>query len=254
MVTHCIAISHARRSQGAFFGAAILGVIGGGWAETACAGPLVVNGSFEQSSSAGGGQLGSADTLTGWSFSGDAWLFPANTADTTGVTNNEGGNVKIWGPNDGSTNGLPGSSPDGGNFLALDGDDNGKQGYIEQTISGLTTGTNYLVTFYSAFGQQYGFNGATMQNLTVSLGSQSYVSATYSLPQHGFSGWTQTSYLFKATGASEVLEFLAYGNVSEPPIVLLDGVSMVDAPEPATWVVLAAGLTGLAGMRYRRRG
>jgi hypothetical protein len=56
---------------------------------------------------------------------------------------------------------------------------------------------------------------------------------------------------------SEVLSFLAVGtpiSPSEPPFALLDGVSLSDVPEPASWALMVTGLAGLIGVaRWRRK-
>jgi hypothetical protein len=50
-----------------------------------------------------------------------------------------------------------------------------------------------------------------------------------------------------------VLAFLAIGTPSgEPPIVLLDGVSVVAAPEPAAIALFGLGTLGFALARRRR--
>jgi hypothetical protein len=47
---------------------------------------------------------------------------------------------------------------------------------------------------------------------------------------------------YTATSSSEVLSFLAVGNVQLPPFLLLDGVTLT--PEPGYWVP-GVGLLGL---------
>ena len=71
---------------------------------------LVTNGSFEITTN-GTGQLGYNTVATGWSSSGYNFLFASGTADTTGAEGSAG-TLMLWGPNDGSDNGLPASSPD----------------------------------------------------------------------------------------------------------------------------------------------
>jgi hypothetical protein len=59
-------------------------------------------------------------------------------------------NFSLWGPSNSSNNGLIGS-PDGGNYIALDGDIRYRGGGISQTISGLTVGKQYYVDIMSIF-------------------------------------------------------------------------------------------------------
>lgn len=214
---------------------------------------LVTNGGFETTTGGNNGQLGfNGFNATGWSLSTSpnyTFLFNSGTADTTGA-NGQYGNLSLWGPNNGSNNGLPASSPNGGNFLALDGDF--QNAAVIQTIGGLSVGHSYQVNFDYGFSQQEGFNGATVQSLTVCLGSSCDTTASYNLPSHGFSGWSAGEYTFKATGASEVLSFMANGNLPVPPFALLDGVSMTAVPEMSTWAMMLAGFVGLGFAGYRR--
>ncbi len=62
------------------------------------------------------------------------------------------------------------ASPVGGNFIAQDA--NYLQGTLSQTVSGLTVGDTYAVSFYQAAAQQSGFTGSTGEQWFVSLGGQ----------------------------------------------------------------------------------
>lgn len=229
---------------------------------------LVTNGSFE--TNGGPGQIGFNTTLAGWNAPGGSYMFLFNpgSADTTGV-NGSYGNLALWGPNNGSANGLPATSPDGGYYAALDGDF--QIAALSQTITGLTPGDAYTVSFWYAASQQFSFAGPTVQAMNVCLGSsaESYVSTggaqlsggtndpsnlncpgsgastpIINLPTEGFSGWQYDSVALNANSSTEVLSFLAYGNVQLPPFALLDGVSMAQTPEPGSLPLLFTGLMG----------
>ena len=147
----------------------------------------------------------------------------------------------------------PGPSPDGGNFVALDGDPN-VNGYLTQTINGLAAGTNYVLSFYWAATQMESSSGPTTEQLQASLGNQTQSTSVVSVASGGFQGWYTQTFTFSATTASEVLSFLSVGTpAGNPPLALLDGVSLVAAPEPATWALFAVGLGGIAVMAHRRR-
>jgi len=222
------------------------------------AGNLVTNGSFEQLTG-GIGQIGynGSSLLTGWTnghdSSGDLgynFVYSSGSADTTGA-NGVSGNVKLWGPNDGSNNGLPATSPDGGNYIAADGAY--QTAPISQTITGLTVNQKYAVSFYYAGAQQYGFNGVTTESWGVTLGNQTISTATLTDPSNGFTGWQYTTLTFTATSSSEVLSFLAAGTPSgEPPFSLLDGVT-VTTPEPTSAAMLLTGLIAIGFIARRRQ-
>jgi hypothetical protein len=211
---------------------------------------LITNGSFESSTS-GGGQLGYNTTATDWTTSGYNFLFPSGSADSTGVTG-QYGNLQLWGPGNGSANGLPASSPDGGNYVGADGAYD--VGAISQTVNGLTVGAYYTLFFYWGAAQQYTYTGVTTEQWQVSLGGDTQTTSVASIASHGFSGWLQQTFYFKATSSSELLSFLAIGTpTGEPPFALLDGVSMIQVvPESSALSVLAVGLAALGWARRRR--
>ena len=214
---------------------------------------LIVNGGFE-TTTAGNGQLGYNTDATGWSVPAPngsyAFVFAPGTADTTGA-NGEYGGLSLWGPGNGSANGLT-ASPNGGNFVALDSDF--QIGALSQTVSGLTAGQTYAVSFYWGGAQQYTFTGPTTDQLLVSLGAQTLDTSVISVASHGFSGWLAATLDFTATGSSETLSFLAEGTpVGVPPFALLDGVSMNAVPETPTLLVSAFILVPVCGHVLRRK-
>lgn len=233
--------------KAAFTGLCVMGLSGFAISANAA---LVTNGSF--STNGGGGQIGQTTTASGWSVPGGStssyfFLFTSGGQATGSGVTGQYGNVSLFGP--------IGSSPDGGAFV---GADPGYQnGAISQTISGLTAGAMYTVSFDYAGAQQQGFSGATQEGWAVSLGGQTQNTALLNNLTHGFTGWTATSLTFTATGTSELLSFLATGTPSQgaPPFSLLDGISMsqvTSTPEPASWTMLVGGLGLLGCARFTR--
>ncbi|MFZ2987662.1 PEPxxWA-CTERM sorting domain-containing protein [Ideonella sp.] len=221
---------------------------------------LVANGGFESSTNGAELQLGTKTDLTGWTASGYAFLFNGATAGSNGAIyqgqNSQGQptdyRIRLWGTTYGPANGL-GASASGGNFVGIDGAYDTHP--LSQTISGLTVGQQYEVSFQWAAAQEYTYYGASYSNWTVSLGNESYTTATQQIASQGFSGWLNQTFTFTADSSSEVLSFLAGGGPHGlPPFALLDGVSMTAAavPEPSSWALMLAGF-GLMGAVARRR-
>ena len=235
---------------------------------------LVTNGGFETLLQPGvSGEFGdrfASQQVVGWSTAGYNWVFTPGSADTA-CNGGEYGCLQLHGPGNGTANGLPASSPLGGNYLGADGAFT--TGAIYQQLSGLTPGKKYNVTFAYAGAQQAGFSGATTEGWVVDLSPnilQDGDRRNNTLPStaqitggdiggnlhnadHGFTGWQTQTFTFTAQTANDFLSFLAIGTPDGvPPFALLDGVTAAAVPEPATWGLMVAGL-GLVGVAARRR-
>lgn len=217
-----------------------------------------------------GSYSGSQLTVSNWATSGYNFVYAPGTADSgtkanganTGQPNqapgaytaaNGYGNTYLWGVNNGGVATIT-AVPTGGNFIAADGDFG--VGAISQTISGLTVGTKYHLSFYWAGAQQQGFDGATTESWKVTFGSQTFTTATVSTPNHGFTGWMLQTFDFTATSATQTLSFLAQGApTGQPPFALLGGVNLdVFVPEFSHWAVFAGfGVACTFGEALRRQ-
>jgi hypothetical protein len=219
------------------------------------------NGSFTNFTGGFGGaasQLGDSGTggytaLTGWTVGPGssgllAFLIASGTADTTGshdVRFND--TFNLWGTNDGGLNTIPASSPNGGNYVALDADSTYSGSGISQQLGGLVVGQKYAVSFYWAAAQQLGFDGATTESIQVGFGTNTpQTTATYNLPNHAFSGWMSQTFVFTAKTTTDTLSFLAVGGPNGlPPFSLLDGITVTAVPEPAAFALVGVGLLGI---------
>jgi hypothetical protein len=151
---------------------------------------------------------------------------------------------------------FPQSSPDGGNFVVSDGDYHNSA--IQQTITGLTLGNSYDLTFYEALDQDTETQtnpGPVQGQWQVTFGSDVQTGPT--MFANGitptFSPWAQQTMTFTASSTTEVLSFLSIGT-GEPPMLMLDGISLVDsAPEPASIWLGGCGVALLAWQFKRRR-
>ena len=153
-------------------------------------------------------------------------------------------------------------------FVALDGGlgsgNGGVTTGLAQAIS-VTTGTVYELTFNWAAAQLVTGNGNFNVNLYFGLGtnptlntsSASFVTpcanGTNCLAQGATSPWlTETAYFEATTTGTEYLSFFSVGGAGNPPMALLDDVSLVDAPEPGSVAIVLAGVAGLAFVQRRR--
>ena len=256
-------------------------------AGSAQAGPnLVKNGSFEQNNltptsldgfkaaypginvvgvQVDGHLAGFGNTVTDWSsditgpYSAgyNLYFFDGDTAKTGDAASIYPGEQQR--PNSNFT----GDSPDGegvGAFMALDGDPN-FTAPLQQSVSGLTVGQDYLLKFYWAGGELSNRTGYNTIKLTGSFGAGVFSTETFTNTKPvgvtgDFSGWTLETFKFKAASTTQLLSFLAVGTPAAnlPPVAFLDGVSLTAVPEPSTWAIMLMGFAGLGvAMRARRR-
>jgi hypothetical protein len=182
----------------------------------------------------------------------DSLLF----ANTSGSAFN--GGIGLWaqGANGATTNSPVPNSPTGGNFVAFDGD-TAYNASISQTITGLTPGGTYQLSFWQGAAQQNGTTGATTEQWSVTFANQTQNSTVMNDVSHGWVNWNKQVMTFTVSAQStgtEVLSFLSQGTPGgEPPVVLLDGVSLVAAPEPQTYGLVALGLAGIPWIMRKRR-
>ncbi len=148
-----------------------------------------------------------------------------------------------------------GASPNGGAFVALDGDALAR-GTLSQDITGLVSGKAYTLTFDWAAAQFEDRSGDTTEQLEVTFGSDVFDTVVIDNASHGSVGWFTVTHTFIASTSEQTLSFLSIGTPSGfPPVALLDSVSLTGGvPEPASWAMILLGFGGVgATMRARRR-
>lgn len=227
-----------------------LAVAAGGAASAAT--NLVTNGNFEQGytfSTQFNQSINTANGPTGWTSYGtqsyNLYVDPATVKTVETVTQSSELGQRL-------TNAFTGASPAGGKFVILDGDEN-YNGKLAQTLTGLTAGKKYAVSFYWGASELQDRSGATTEQLEVGFGNASQFTQVLSTPSQGFEGWFKKRFVFTADASSQVLSFLSHGTpFGEPPVAVLDGVSVTAVPEPATWGLMVVGF-GFVGMAARRR-
>lgn len=219
---------------------------------TASAANLVQNGSFELSSYRSNTQFGpvfGGQGVTDWTGAGGTALefyFFGGTQTTVSAANRFHDTKSYFYPTFSSL------SPDGGNFVALDGDSVAR-GQISQSISGLTVGKQYRLSFDWGAAQFQSRKGPTTEQIQVGFGTDTASTAVVSNPSKGFTGWFTDKFIFTAKSGTEVLSFLSIGTPHGlPPEAVLDGVSLTTVPEASTWALMLAGFS-LVGIATRRR-
>jgi hypothetical protein len=221
---------------------------------------LVTNGSFEATSHTVtvSTLLGPPGLAVGWSNIGAGGDFlivsGSGLAPFAGITNS---GTPLY-PTYGLRGPFPVAAPDGNNYVLSDG--NFHNAPIKQSISGLTIGSFYQLSFYQALAQidesLFPTGSAVTGHWQVSFGTDILnslaMSANGATPNPSISPWSLQTMTFKANATTEVLSFLSVGT-GLPPMVSLDGVSLTAVPEPALSWLLFSGLMGLIALGRRHQ-
>jgi hypothetical protein len=199
-------------------------------------GQIVQNGSFETFTGVFAGDNGSqllttSTTLTGWTIVGGeiAVLRSPNPYNLT--------------------------SSDGDNFLDLAGYSNsGFPKGISQVVTGLTAGQTYAVSMDlgirngACVGAGSNCDGPIQVSASIAGTSQTF---THTSATAG-NVWDRFSMTFVAGAQSESLTIQGVGLPAGNQYIGLDNVSVSAVPEPAAWVLTAAGLIAVGLGRIRR--
>jgi hypothetical protein len=197
---------------------------------------LLLNGSFESPGVAPGGFLSltvGAPTLTGWSIVGPATrqVFAVHTAYTEP--------------------GVAYPSQDGAAWIDLTDSITPNPQGISQTVA-TTIGNTYELSYFLGSLTRGGTFG-TSSTVNVAINSTPTYSDTAFSGTGSTLGWQQFTHTFVASSTSTNLSFLN----GDPTGDLVDGIDNVVlqdlgvVPEPGSFMLLGAGLLGLAARRRR---
>jgi len=171
-----------------------------------------------------------------------------------------GAGTTVVGPSTATTDS---PSPAGGNYFFMDGDPNNAS-LLSQTLTDLTPNSNYDVTFWQSAAQETFLVGGstvcgsptTTDRWLVSFtGNPDQLSPLMCNASKGFYGWESVTLTFSTgpTMTSAVLGFIAVGTPGgQPPVALLDGISVTQVPEPPAWALVGFALASIAVARRRQ--
>jgi choice-of-anchor C domain-containing protein len=194
-----------------------------------------------------------AVTITNGSF--EAGVPITGSPNFVTVTATDSTSITGWTVSEGSIDyiGTYWTASDGTRSLDLDGL---VAGTIEQHLTGLTIGAQYLVSFDLAGNPDAGPTTKTL-DVMASAGSQSF-SFTVGSANHTNMGWVTESFVFTADATSTDLKFISTttsGGTSQNPAAFgpaLDNVRISETPLPASLPLMLTGLAGF-GIDYLRR-
>lgn len=137
----------------------------------------------------------------------------------------------------------------GSNFVALQSV-SGAFANIYSTMTGLTIGATYQLSFYAHGGSNFGYQASTAWYASVSnLDNSNFVTVTQG-DNTSDVAWEFHTASFTATAASQYLYFNVMATVSGAG-TYLDNVSVSAVPEPSSVVLL--GVAGFAVLIFKRR-
>jgi hypothetical protein len=145
------------------------------------------------------------------------------------------------------------AAPTGDSYLVSDANPAFAQ-TISQTVTGLTVGKTYTVSFDEGGANVFGDGAASTESWAVTFGGVTETSATVTAPANSDAPFIGQTLSFTANSATETLSFLASGTpVGGPPMALLANVDVeVAVPEPASFALFGIAVLGLLALSRTR--
>jgi hypothetical protein len=212
---------------------------------------FVINGSFVTNTGVAGGIARNFVEVSGW-YSNHVTAVFAYLPDGAGPYSGpfygyQDALYTKYNAYSGSQNTWDGSGPGGSDYAVIL---SGAGGVLKQDLLGLTTGTTYRLSFSWALAATIRDTGAETGYLSATLGGTTLSTSTASMPAYGFSGWMNQSFDFVAGSPAQTLGFSANGsNPSGSAALLVTGVSLQVATEPASLALLSGALCVLFAVR-----
>jgi hypothetical protein len=184
----------------------------------------IVNGDFNTTPALAAGSWGdfANGTVAGWT--GSAGIIEVDTPGPIG----------------------PGTNPFSSQSLEVNAD---SPETVSQTITGLTVGQTYVLTF--AYGDR---PGSGDESMNVLLDGALITSELDNLNNSSLV-WNVDSYGIVATSTSETLSFVGLADSGQPSFGNeVTDVALVASPEPSTWLLMISGIGLLGFAAWRQRG
>jgi len=190
---------------------------------------------------------GSLTGAPGEGFAPPAWTTGTQGADTVAP----GGLASPSGPGGFHAYQMP-ASPDGGTFVSLYGSPSVVE-HIQQSVSGLTVGQTYRVSFFYGLGGWWQGSSIYPDETAPGFLNVSFGGGTQSTPVISFDGfgsqqWYTASMDFTATSTTSLLHIAGASNTGITRLAI-DGIAVNPVPAPSALALLA--VIPLASRRRR---
>jgi choice-of-anchor C domain-containing protein len=188
-----------------------------------------------------------APTILNGSFEINASSIPVGSFTTVFVTNST--TIADWSVTQGSVDwvGTYWQAEQGIASIDLSGNGEGK---ISQTITGLTKGHEYEISFWLAGNPDGGPGGKTGTIKVTANGTAYKFDYPVTDQTHSNMDWVPETLDFTATGKTTLLQFVSTTNSPYGPVI--DNVGIMSIPEAPTWGMMLVGFAGIGFAAFSR--